>query len=64
MHYDPIFVPHYNLERVSLSSSSQWRDAYRWIDFHPAFLRDTGTYIAVSNPFPPLFILHFVIGVN
>ena len=63
MHYEPIFVPHLNLEQISLSPNPRWRDAYRWIDICPALLSNGRLYTVRRNALP-LFVLHFIVGVN
>ena len=63
MHYDPIFIPHPHLEQISLPLNRRWQDAYRWIDICPALLSNGRLYIPRRNALP-LFVLHFILGVN
>lgn len=63
MHYDPIFIPRPNLEQISLPLDRRWRDAYRWIQICPAVLSNGRLYTVKRNALP-LFVLHFIVGVN
>jgi len=62
MNYEPVWRPKVNLEEISLPSQD-WLRAYRWFDIYPLLFADRGSYTIITSP-SPLFVLHFVMGVN
>jgi len=68
MHYEPIWRPNAILGEIAIPIRRRhgfqwWSETYRWFDIYPLLFADMGSYIVIAGS-SPLFVFHFVIGMN